>query len=133
MIKTVQEVEEKPKTINSANLPVLYFVYEATSLIESSKKDLDKVYDYLVSNPSVKINIMGHTDSKGEADYNKLLSKIRANSIKNYLNNKGIGWSRMKTTGLGESQPVADNKDASGADNSKGRQQNRRVEFEIIQ
>jgi outer membrane protein OmpA-like peptidoglycan-associated protein/tetratricopeptide (TPR) repeat protein len=131
--KPVQVVEEKPNTINSANLPVLYFVYEATSLIESSKKDLDKVYDYLVSNPSSKINIMGHTDSKGEADYNKLLSKIRANSIKNYLNNKGIGWSRMKTTGLGESQPVADNEDASGSDNSKGRQQNRRVEFEIIQ
>ena len=55
--------------------------------------------------------------------------KIRANSIKNYLNSKGIGWSRMKSVGLGESKPVAENITSSGLDNKQGRQKNRRVEF----
>ena len=83
-------------------------------------------------NPTAKIKIIGHTDSKGEEDYNQLLSKIRANFIKNYLNSKGIGWSRMNSVGLGESKPVAENTTSSGLDNKQGRQKNRRVEFEII-
>ena len=120
------------KPISVSNLPVLYFVYEATSLIESSKSDLDKVYNYMKENPTAKIKIIGHTDSNGEEDYNQLLSKIRANSIKNYLNSKGIGWSRMNSIGLGESKPVAENTTSSGLDNKQGRQKNRRVEFEII-
>ena len=120
------------KPISDSNLPVLYFVYEATSLIESSKTDLDKVFNYMKDNPTAKIKIIGHTDSKGEEDYNQLLSKIRANSIKNYLNSKGIGWSRMNSVGLGESKPVAENTTSSGLDNKQGRQKNRRVEFEII-
>ena len=124
-------VETNP--INVSNLPVLYFVYEATSLIESSKSDLEKVYDYMVKNPLVKIKITGHTDSKGEEDYNQLLSKIRANTIKNYLNAKGIGWSRMKSVGLGETTPISENVSSTGLDNKEGRQKNRRVEFEIIQ
>ena len=120
------------KPISDSNLPVLYFVYEATSLIESSKTDLDKVFNYMKDNPTAKIKIIGHTDSKGEEDYNQLLSKIRANFIKNYLNSKGIGWSRMNSVGLGESKPVAENTTSSGLDNKQGRQKNRRVEFEII-
>ena len=120
------------KPISVSNLPVLYFVYEATSLIESSKSDLDKVYNYMKENPTAKIKIIGHTDSNGEEDYNQLLSKIRANSIKNYLNSKGIGWSRMNSIGLGESKPVAENTTSSGLDNKQGRQKNRRVEFEIV-
>ncbi len=120
------------KPISDSNLPVLYFVYEATSLIESSKTDLDKVFNYMKDNPTAMIKIIGHTDSKGEEDYNQLLSKIRANSIKNYLNSKGIGWSRMKSVGLGESKPVAENITSSGLDNKQGRQKNRRVEFEIV-
>ena len=86
----------------------------------------------MLKNPSAKLNIIGHTDSRGEPDLNKLLSKIRANSIKNKLNAKGVAWSRMTTNGKGESKPVADNTNSDGSDNPKGRQQNRRVEFELF-
>ena len=123
---------ENSAPITPSNLPVLYFVYESASLIEASEKDLDRVYNYMLKNPSAKLNIIGHTDSRGEPDLNKLLSKIRANSIKNKLNAKGVAWSRMTTNGMGESKPVADNTNSDGSDNPKGRQQNRRVEFELF-
>ena len=118
--------------ISAENLPVLYFVYESASLIESSKTDLKRIFDYMTNNPTAKLNITGHTDSKGEPDVNKLLSKIRANSIKNKLNSMGVAWSRMSTIGKGEENPIADNLNTDGSDNPKGRQQNRRVEFEIL-
>ena len=125
-------IAEVNAPISAENLPVLYFVYESASLIESSKTDLKRIFDYMTNNPTAKLNITGHTDSKGEPDVNKLLSKIRANSIKNKLNSMGVAWSRMSTIGKGEENPIADNLNTDGSDNPKGRQQNRRVEFEIL-
>ena len=110
----------------------MYFVYDRTKLVESSKTDLRNLYDFLKKNPSVKIQINGHTDSNGDEDYNINFSKLRANYIKNYLNKKGISNSRMNTVGLGESKPKVSNTNSDGSDNPQARQQNRRVEFEII-
>ena len=118
--------------ITAESLPTLYFVYERTRLIDNSKSDLQKVYQFLKKNPSVKIKITGHTDSNGEEDYNNRFSKLRANSIKSQLNKKGISNSRMIAAGVGESQPKVSNTNSDGSDNPEGRQQNRRVEFEIV-
>ena len=68
---------------------------------------------------------MGHTDSKGSESYNQNLSERRASSAAEYLQEQGLGSSRLNTVGRGESEPVATNETA------EGRQQNRRVEVAI--
>ena len=69
--------------------------------------------------------INGHTDNVGSDAYNQKLSEARAAAVKKYLAGKGISEAAMSTAGYGESKPIADNATAAG------RQNNRRVEFEI--
>lgn len=75
---------------------------------------------------SMKIEIAGHTDSDGEADANQLLSKQRADAVKNHLISKGIDTDRIKTIGYGESRPISDNA------SSHGKAMNRRTEIRIL-
>ena len=75
--------------------------------------------------PSMKIEISGHTDNKGTADYNKKLSESRAKAVLDYLVKKGISPDRMTSAGYGMEKPMAAN------DSEGGRQLNRRTEFEI--
>jgi outer membrane protein OmpA-like peptidoglycan-associated protein len=69
------------------------------------------------------MQIEGHTDSVGEAEYNQRLSENRADSVRNYLVSQGISANAVGTAGFGEAKPVASN------DSPTGRQQNRRVEL----
>jgi OOP family OmpA-OmpF porin len=69
---------------------------------------------------------VGHTDSIGTDAYNQKLSVRRAESVKAYLQSKGVEANRIYTEGKGEKQPVADNKTAAG------RAKNRRVEIEVV-
>ncbi len=71
------------------------------------------------------LHIKGHTDSNGNADFNLALSQQRAASVKEYLNNSNVDASRLKASGFGESQPIADNSTATG------RAVNRRIEFNV--
>lgn len=85
---------------------------------------LKEIATVLQENPTVRVKIIGHTDSDGDANANLLLSQKRAVAIKNSLINfYGINASRMQTDGKGESQPVQSNSTTSG------KAQNRRVEF----
>ena len=74
----------------------------------------------------MKIEISGHTDSKGADDYNKKLSNSRAKSVVDYLVSKGIATDRLTFIGYGEEQPIDTN------DTDAGRQMNRRTEFKIL-
>ena len=76
-------------------------------------------------NPSLEVEIEGHTDSMGSVEYNQKLSERRAQAVKDYMVNKGISASRMTTKGFGKSDPIANN------DTEEGRAYNRRVEYEI--
>jgi len=76
--------------------------------------------------PSVRMEISGHTDSRGRDAYNQELSEARANSVRTYLVNAGIAASRLDASGFGETQPIASNR------NPDGRAQNRRIEFNVI-
>ncbi len=87
---------------------------------------LDQAVALLQQNPSVKIEIQGHTDSVGSASYNLRLSQMRAESVRNYLISHGIAPDRLIAKGYGESMPIADN------GTREGRAQNRRIEFKII-
>jgi outer membrane protein OmpA-like peptidoglycan-associated protein len=76
-------------------------------------------------NPEYHLTISGHTDNVGDDNKNMQLSIDRAIAVGKYITDKGIDSSRITTQGFGETKPIADNK------TSKGRTENRRVEFEI--
>lgn len=87
---------------------------------------LRKAVNFLKTNPGTVAEIRGHTDSIGNADYNLLLSKRRAESVRRYLvKNSGIDASRVIVSGYGFHRPIADNRSAAG------RQKNRRTEVTI--
>ena len=87
---------------------------------------LDQVAAVLKSNPNLKVVVEGHTDDVGAADYNLRLSDDRANSVRKALLDRGIEKKRLEAVGFGEAKPIASNK------SSKGRAENRRVEFKIV-
>lgn len=91
------------------------------------KPTLDKVADVLYNDPNQRIQVVGHTDSKGSAAYNQKLSEQRAEATGSYLISQGVTASQLTTSGRGESEPRADNTTAGG------RAQNRRVEIFLQQ
>ncbi|MEZ4366588.1 MAG: OmpA family protein [Kofleriaceae bacterium] len=88
---------------------------------------LDDVAAMLVDNPQIEsLQVEGHTDSVGSDAANKKLSQGRAESVRTYLVGKGVAAGRLVAKGYGETRPIADNATA------EGREQNRRVEFNIL-
>ena len=101
------------------------FAFNKADLASQAQANLDKLNNVLKRYPDTNIEIIGHTDSKGTDAYNRSLSQRRAVSVSNYLKSNGISSSRLKTRGMGESDPVASN------ETEEGRASNRRVEFVI--
>jgi len=83
----------------------------------------------LKENKSMKLEIDGHTDSKGTEAFNENLSVTRARVTADYFVSKGIERSRIKAVGKGEKFPLVPNVNPDDSDNPDGRQKNRRVEF----
>jgi OOP family OmpA-OmpF porin len=94
---------------------------------KSSFPTLDRAVDVLTQHPDIRIMIVGHTDNKGQRDYNVELSQRRAESVKTYLVERGIKEDRITTEGVGPDEPLDTN------DTKAGRANNRRIEFRIIQ
>ena len=92
--------------------------------IDDSDSTLNKLYNEL-SGSSIKLRIIGYTDSTGDVGFNDKLSIIRAKSVYNFLIRKGYSSSLLSYEGMGESKPIGDNK------TNKGRRLNRRVELII--
>ena len=87
----------------------------------------------IVKHKATKVEIFGHTDSKGSDAYNQKLSEKRALSVKTWLlTNTNISKDLLHTIGLGETQPVAPNEKEDGSDNPEVRAQNRRVEILVF-
>jgi outer membrane protein OmpA-like peptidoglycan-associated protein len=113
-------------------LPEVYFEFDKSDIKPESYSVLDGAAETIktvfAGNPNVKIEVQGHTDSKGSDQYNLDLSNRRANSVKDYLViNHGINPDRLMARGYGESRPVASN------DSDAGRAKNRRVEFVVME
>ena len=95
---------------------------------EQTLKQAATVIDEKAANSTVRIE--GHTDAKGDDNYNQKLSERRAKAVKDWFIDKGgLKKVQFKTQGLGEQQPVAPNAKSDGADDPEGRQKNRRVEI----
>lgn len=90
---------------------------------------LNKIARFMTDNPTCTLALTGYTDALGIAEYNKILSKKRADQVKLFLQNKGINADRMKTSGEGSTNFIAKNVNSNGSDNIEGRWFNRRVEF----
>lgn len=88
--------------------------------------ELDKLLQVLTENPSLKVEIGGHTDNVGKAEDNLRLSTNRAKAIVDYLVGKGVNINRMSYKGYGATQPVADNA------TEEGRAKNRRTTFTVV-
>ncbi|MEM9722686.1 MAG: OmpA family protein [Bacteroidota bacterium] len=97
-----------------------------STLTFDSFKVLDELVVILKQYPSYNLQAAGHTDSQGNAEKNLELSKARAKACIAYIQGEGIDGLRLSSTGYGEAQPIADNRNAAG------RATNRRVEFELI-
>lgn len=111
----------------------IFFDYDKSTLQSTSMVELRNLLLLMKSNPGMKVEISGHTDSKGTAAYNIKLSEDRARAVVAYLTEKGISGDRMTARGYGKSMPIAPNVKEDGKDNPLGRQLNRRVELKITQ
>lgn len=114
---------EKGQTVRINNI---FFEFGKYELLEDSYSELNRLVNLMQKNPSMKIEIIGHTDNVGSAEDNLILSKNRAGSVSDYLKSKGISNTRIFTKGMGMTNPVSSN------DTEQGRKRNRRVEFKII-
>jgi OOP family OmpA-OmpF porin len=105
----------------------IQFDFGKATIRKESNKLLDEAVKVLQQYVELRIAISGHTDNVGDAQKNLELSQQRAASVKDYLVSKGVDASRVETRGAGANEPVADNA------TDKGRQENRRIEFKLIQ
>jgi outer membrane protein OmpA-like peptidoglycan-associated protein len=122
-IPTEVAAEGKARPIILKNV---FFSTNETTITPASTTELERLYQLLVDQPNLRIQINGHTDDVGSEEDNQQLSEGRAKAVYEYLMNKGIATSRLKYKGFGESLPIASN------DTDAGRQQNRRTEFVVL-
>lgn len=120
------DIKLEPVKIGATTiLSNIFFDFNEYTLQRSSMSELKEVYDFLRQNPNVKVEISGHTDNVGSADYNLDLSTKRAKSVYDFLIFKRIRPEQISYVGYGQARPIAPN------DNLENQSKNRRIEFKI--
>lgn len=104
---------------------VIYFNHNSFEISDASLGIFNRLAKLLINKHETKILITGYTDSTGPKSYNKAISKRRAETVKNYLINKGVNLSKITAVGLGSQDFIASN------ETENGRRLNRRVEIEL--
>lgn len=112
---------------NTIVLRNIFFDFDKATIRPESANELERLIKLLNDNPTIKIELGSHTDSKGADDYNMKLSDNRSKSVVEYLIGKGISSARLVAKGYGETKPIDTN------DSDAGRQNNRRTEFKILE
>ncbi|MFZ9695181.1 MAG: OmpA family protein [Chitinophagaceae bacterium] len=118
----LQPIEQNASIV----LKNIFFETNRYELNPASVTELDKLVTLLTENPTLKIEISGHTDNVGKAESNLLLSDNRAKAVVDYLVKNKIDAKRLTAKGYGLTQPVADN------NTEEGRAKNRRTEMKIL-
>jgi outer membrane protein OmpA-like peptidoglycan-associated protein len=111
---------------NKVILNNIFFDTNRFDLKPDSRSELQKLIDFLTLNPTIHIEISGHTDDVGNDQNNQALSENRAKAVYQYLINNGIGAARLVYKGYGKTQPIIPNT------SDENRAKNRRTEFKII-
>lgn len=123
-----KDIAMKQITVGSSLvLNNIFYSTASSSLLKESFAELNTLVKLLNENPSLKVEIEGHTDNVGSEQYNNNLSQKRADAVKNYLVEKGIAESRLKSRGYGFTKPIADNS------TEEGRAKNRRTQIRITE
>jgi len=104
----------------------IFYATDSFKLEPESRAELNRIYDFLMVNSAIGVEISGHTDNTGSPEHNQVLSEQRAQNVVAYLVEKGIDSNRLKAAGYGELQPVADNQ------LEEDRAMNRRTELKIV-
>ncbi|MDG2280552.1 MAG: OmpA family protein [Flavicella sp.] len=120
--------DEKSDIMDKINLlsKSIYFKSSSDQLKVESYQPLNEIAYVMRDYPDSRFKIEGHTDSRGNDNYNLDLSKKRSKSVYNYLTNEGVASNRLSSRGYGETRPIATN------ETEDGRQKNRRVEINFI-
>jgi len=116
---------EPPPVKKKIVLRGVHFDFDQAKIRSDARPVLDEAIRTLSAEDGIAVVAEGHTDSRGDDDYNQKLSEQRARAVHDYLVQGGIAPSRISFEGYGETRPVATN------DNDSGRGQNRRVELRI--
>jgi outer membrane protein OmpA-like peptidoglycan-associated protein/tetratricopeptide (TPR) repeat protein len=127
-MKMQATIRLKPLEVGSTSIMSnIFFDSGKSSLRTESIAELVKIKEFLEENPTLKIQVNGHTDNVGSTVVNKALSKKRAQSVVDYLIEHGIPSPRLSVMGYGPDRPIASNDDEID-----GRELNRRTEIQII-
>lgn len=114
----------------------IFFDLDKATLRPASTAELERLLKLMTDNPTLKIEISGHTDSQGDNAYNKKLSENRAKAVVDYLIGKGIPTSRLVFAGYGEEKLIVTDaeitKMKTKTEREEAHQQNRRTEFKIL-
>lgn len=132
---TIQGAFKEIKDLDLAIAPIqtgvtvqlynIFFKFGQATLEPESYFELDRMISVMGQNPTMVIEIQGHTDNVGSAEANLRLSQQRADAVRDYFVIKKIALDRVKSVGFGEAKPIASNA------TTEGQAKNRRVEFEI--
>lgn len=107
----------------------MLFDFDQSEIRPDAEPVLQRLAELIIDRKPTSVEITGHTDSRGAAEYNQALSERRAEAARDFLvASFGLEADVMKTEGRGEREPVANNQTAGGGDDPEGRQRNRRVE-----
>ena len=107
------------------SLQVINFELDKAFIPDVNKPFLDRAAEIITETPDMELVIIGHTDNLASDAYNLELSRERAESVKEYLVAQGVDADKLRTVGMGESEPIADNS------TELGRFRNRRIEFTV--
>lgn len=108
-------------------LPDVRFETNSDRLRPGAERSLNDAAQTLIRNPELLTEVAGHTDSRGDATYNRGLSERRAKTVRDYLIDRGVDANQLTWRGYGESNPIADN------ETTEGRESNRRVVLRILE
>ena len=128
----LQVLQMKAKSKNDSMLIIenIYYDYGDYHILPAAEVTLEKVVKVMQLDPNITIEISSHTDSRGSAQENMLLSQKRAQEVYNYLVKQGVDKTRLKTIGYGETRLL--NKCADGVEcTEEEHAKNRRTEFKI--
>lgn len=129
-VKLLLAIEET-KENTTINLKNIYYASGSSQIKQEASSDLDRLVLFLIDNPTLKIEIASHTDSRGSTGTNLILSKKRAQEVVNYLKNKGINSDRISAIGYGKTKLLNHCKDGVKCTDDQ-HEQNRRTEFKVV-
>ncbi len=116
----------------SIDLKGVNFDFDKSTLRPDAVAILNEAVEILKRYPDLRVEVAGHTDSKGTDAYNQKLSERRAQAVYDYLTSNGVDAGRLVgPVGYGESRPIAPNTNEDGSDNPEGRARNRRTELNV--